>query len=96
LKIGHFWEKKPQMSVFFCNFKIFESLKKCLLPGVLTNCVFGLGFFRALQKLQKKNVHFSGHENFVTIYDNKPPYRPNPFSLQYKNISPRERFSGKK
>jgi hypothetical protein len=84
------------MSVFFCNFEIFENLKKCLLPGVLTNCDFGLGFFRALQKLQKKNVHFSGHEIFVTIYDNKLPSRPNPFFLHYKNISPRERFLGKK
>ena len=61
-------------------------LKKSLLPDVLTNFILGLGFFRALQKLQKKNVHFFGHTFFITIYDNNPIARPNLFFLHYKNV----------
>jgi hypothetical protein len=54
------------MSNVFCNFEKMRNMKKCLLPNVLTNFVFSLGFFRALQKLQKKNRHFLKYLFFVT------------------------------
>jgi hypothetical protein len=91
-----FFGKKPQISVFFCNFEKNKNPKKCLLPDVLTTGGLDLGFFRALQKLQKNKCPFFGHACFITSYANNPIARPKTFFLHYKNIPPRERFSAKK